>query len=313
MSAPSVAGFFNKGLIEVDNPMGPFFGHVNGDADEKQTYKAPDPYPLMYLDDQSQVVMGMPSGDLGSHQAQYMTPTLVGPDLGAASSDLVTAPPATWSPAGATDGSASPSSERTSSTRARSGSLSGDDAAIAGSRKKGSKKAGRRRKGDKVSDEEKDAKRDSMLARNRAAALKCRRKKKVFVSDLERQRIEAERQNQRLVDEHTALMNEVTRIKNSIMEHASCNDPQIDKWFGLEARRFVQATRERYIAVYGDADPVTFTQLLAPAATHPSTPPSEPTVTSEGSAQRGSDCGSVVTSSRRSSIAGSQGAFSDRS
>lgn len=314
MSASDVAGFFDKGLTEVGAPMGPFFGHVNDDADEKQmeAYKAPDPYPLMYLGDQSQAAIGMPPGDLGSHQARYMAPILAGPDLGAASGP-VPGPPATWSPAGATGGSTSPSGGRTSSTRARSGSLSGEDAASAGSRKNRSKKSGRRRKGGKASDDEKDAKRDSMLARNRAAALKCRRKKKIFVSDLERQRIEAERQNQRLVDEHTALMNEVTRIKNSIMEHAACNDPQIDNWFGLEARRFVQATRERYMAIYGDVDAATFTHLPAPADTHSSTPPSEHTVASEASAQRDSDCGSVFTSSRRSSIADSQGAFSDRS
>jgi hypothetical protein len=40
--------------------------------------------------------------------------------------------------------------------------------------------------------------------------------------------------------EYNGLLGEVSRMKNQIMAHANCHDPNIDKWIENEARRFVQ-------------------------------------------------------------------------
>lgn len=45
--------------------------------------------------------------------------------------------------------------------------------------------------------------------------------------------------------EYNGLVDEVTRMKNELMSHASCHDPNIDLWLENEARRFVQSSAER--------------------------------------------------------------------
>jgi hypothetical protein len=45
--------------------------------------------------------------------------------------------------------------------------------------------------------------------------------------------------------EYETLMEEVTRIKNSLVSHACCSDPRIDSWIRNEARSFVKRAAER--------------------------------------------------------------------
>ncbi|KAI1758560.1 hypothetical protein GGR53DRAFT_524570 [Hypoxylon sp. FL1150] len=89
-------------------------------------------------------------------------------------------------------------------------------------------------------------KRDKFLERNRVAATKCRQKKKEWVSDLEETRFGLESQNNRLQMEYSSLRDEITHMKSQLMEHASCSDPNIDKWIENEAKRFVLGTSDRY-------------------------------------------------------------------
>ncbi|XXH00184.1 mitochondrial 54S ribosomal protein YmL35 [Hypoxylon texense] len=89
-------------------------------------------------------------------------------------------------------------------------------------------------------------KRNRFLERNRVAATKCRQKKKEWVSDLEETRFGLEGQNSHLQMEYSSLKNEITHIKSQLMEHASCSDPNINKWIENEAKRFVLGTGERY-------------------------------------------------------------------
>ncbi|KAL7625062.1 hypothetical protein AAE478_004276 [Parahypoxylon ruwenzoriense] len=89
-------------------------------------------------------------------------------------------------------------------------------------------------------------KRNRCLERNRVAATKCRQKKKEWVSDLEETKFGLESQNSHLQMEYSSLKNEITQIKSQLMEHASCNDPNIDKWIENEAKRFVLGASERY-------------------------------------------------------------------
>ena len=73
------------------------------------------------------------------------------------------------------------------------------------------------------------------------AASKCRQRKKEWVSGLEEAKDGLESHNAQLQAEYNGLLGEVSRMKNQIMAHASCHDPNIDKWIDNEARRFVQA------------------------------------------------------------------------
>ncbi|KAI1390995.1 uncharacterized protein F4822DRAFT_426848 [Hypoxylon trugodes] len=95
-------------------------------------------------------------------------------------------------------------------------------------------------------------KRHRFLERNRVAATKCRQKKKEWVSDLEEARFGLESQNNHLQMEYTSLRDEITHIKSQLMEHASCNDPNIDKWIENEAKKFVLGTSERYDRMLAD-------------------------------------------------------------
>lgn len=87
-------------------------------------------------------------------------------------------------------------------------------------------------------------KRDKFLERNRIAASKCRQRKKQWVSGLEEAKNGLENQNSQLQMEYNSLLGEVSRMKNQIMSHATCHDPNIDKWIDNEARRFVQGAPE---------------------------------------------------------------------
>ncbi|KAI1805418.1 hypothetical protein F4811DRAFT_222214 [Daldinia bambusicola] len=92
------------------------------------------------------------------------------------------------------------------------------------------------------------------LERNRAAATKCREKKKEWVTDLEETRLDLENQHNLLKKEHSFLKNEITLIKSQLMDHANCNDPNIDRWIENEAKRFVLEASDRYNQMLADLD-----------------------------------------------------------
>jgi hypothetical protein len=95
-------------------------------------------------------------------------------------------------------------------------------------------------KGEPNSGGEEDAKRNKYLERNRVAASKCRQKKKEWVHELEESKAEMEARHVELQREYGVLLDEVSMIKNMLMRHAACKDPNIDQWIGLEAKYFVQ-------------------------------------------------------------------------
>ncbi|OHE96748.1 bZIP transcription factor [Colletotrichum orchidophilum] len=101
------------------------------------------------------------------------------------------------------------------------------------------------RKGKAPAQTDQDPKRDKFLERNRVAASKCRQKKKEWVSDLQETKQGLENQHAQLQMEYNGLVDEVTRMKNELMSHANCNDPNINLWLDNEARRFVQVSAER--------------------------------------------------------------------
>ncbi|KAL6691490.1 hypothetical protein J3F84DRAFT_164113 [Trichoderma pleuroticola] len=84
------------------------------------------------------------------------------------------------------------------------------------------------------------AQRSKNLERNRIAASKCRQKKKEWVLELEETKSGMELRHNSLRVEYFALLDEVTRIKNQLMAHAACNDPNINFWIEKEALRYVE-------------------------------------------------------------------------
>ncbi|KAI0403391.1 hypothetical protein F4802DRAFT_295891 [Xylaria palmicola] len=101
--------------------------------------------------------------------------------------------------------------------------------------------------------------RTHFLQRNRVAAMKCRKKKKEWVNDLEETKSGLESQNTHLHMELDGLVGEAGRIRSQLMSHANCNDSNIDKWIENEAKRFVIGTGERYDQILAHFSP---TQLI---------------------------------------------------
>ncbi|KAH7312515.1 hypothetical protein B0I35DRAFT_437187 [Stachybotrys elegans] len=94
----------------------------------------------------------------------------------------------------------------------------------------------------KDKDKDEDARRDKFLERNRQAASKCRQKKKEWVQDLEESRADLEAKNNNLHNQYEELLSEVTEIKNSLLWHATCDDPVINEWINTEARKYVETS-----------------------------------------------------------------------
>lgn len=78
---------------------------------------------------------------------------------------------------------------------------------------------GRRRR---VTEEDADERRQRFLERNRAAASRCRQKRKVWVSSLEKKAEELTSQNVQLSNEVTLLRNEVAQLKQLLLAHKDC-------------------------------------------------------------------------------------------
>ncbi|CAF3641222.1 unnamed protein product [Fusarium graminearum] len=95
---------------------------------------------------------------------------------------------------------------------------------------------------DEDEDEELDesAKREKFLKRNRIAASKCRQKKKQQNEALEEHLCRLEIEKELLHKQCNGLVDELSAIKNQLMEHASCNDANINQWLDNEAKKFVQ-------------------------------------------------------------------------
>ncbi|KAI1171441.1 hypothetical protein F4777DRAFT_54935 [Nemania sp. FL0916] len=117
------------------------------------------------------------------------------------------------------------------------------------------KKLGHNKVKENTDPKEKEGKRRHFLQRNRVAAMKCRKKKKEWVNDLEETKSGLESQNTHLHMELDGLVDEASRIRAQLMAHANCNDSNIDKWIENEAKRFVIGTSERYDQILSHFSP----------------------------------------------------------
>ncbi|KFA80356.1 hypothetical protein S40288_10158 [Stachybotrys chartarum IBT 40288] len=103
-----------------------------------------------------------------------------------------------------------------------------------------SKRKTRTRKRIKPTEDVEEPQRNQFRERNRMAASKCRQKKNEWAHDLEDTKSMLEAQNMELHSEYVELLEQVTNIKNSLLCHATCNDPIINGWIEVEARKYVE-------------------------------------------------------------------------
>ncbi|KAL5508802.1 hypothetical protein EMCRGX_G004052 [Ephydatia muelleri] len=105
-----------------------------------------------------------------------------------------------------------PSDESTPSPSSQSSSMLQD------TQRSGSGK----RRGRKPEEEDPEVKRQKFLERNRAAASRCRAKKKVWVENLERKSKDIEMMNSMLQQEVLMLRSEVQQLKSILIAHKDC-------------------------------------------------------------------------------------------
>ncbi|OCT92977.1 cyclic AMP-dependent transcription factor ATF-7 isoform X2 [Xenopus laevis] len=74
----------------------------------------------------------------------------------------------------------------------------------------------------RAADDDPDERRQRFLERNRAAASRCRQKRKVWVCSLEKKAEELTTQNVQLNNEVTLLRNEVAQLKQLLLAHKDC-------------------------------------------------------------------------------------------
>lgn len=82
--------------------------------------------------------------------------------------------------------------------------------------------SGKKRRGRKPDEEDPEIKRQRFLERNRAAASRCRAKKKLWVEDMEKRSKEMDNLNQALQQEVISLRSEVQQLKSILIAHKDC-------------------------------------------------------------------------------------------
>ncbi|KAK2616997.1 hypothetical protein QQS21_000086 [Conoideocrella luteorostrata] len=81
---------------------------------------------------------------------------------------------------------------------------------------------------------------NDLLERNRAAAIKFRKKSKESAQKLELATGDLERKHDDLRAEYCRLSAEVLQLKCDLMDHVVCNDKTIDAWLKKEAKNFTE-------------------------------------------------------------------------
>ncbi|XP_053312170.1 cyclic AMP-dependent transcription factor ATF-7-like isoform X2 [Spea bombifrons] len=131
---------------------------------------------------------------------------------------------------------------------------------------------GRRRR---TVDEDPDERRQRFLERNRAAASRCRQKRKVWVSSLEKKAEELTTQNVQLSNEVTLLRNEVAQLKQLLLAHKDCPVTALQK----KNQVYLENLKDR-CDVTGSPVPVTQHSSLSAASPNGLRSPAEHMATS---------------------------------
>ncbi|TLD24352.1 hypothetical protein PspLS_06636 [Pyricularia sp. CBS 133598] len=296
----------------------PFTGLASSGMRQAQV-QGDDPYPTVFLEENTMAPQGLANATAGGLGYGISTYTIAPPAplvtavdpglLGAAAGDepsISQVPSLTTTNSSGSNASRRPTvgrpqSKSSRSRSSRSISFGPTDSPVTDPPAKKKKrtqsnataglsatKTSRSRKTSPDADGDDDGKRSTVLERNRVAALKCRKKKKEFVQDLEEECVELETTNHALQTEAQGLLNELNSMKNHLMDHASCKDPRIDNWLEFEAQRFIRESKERAMREQGGG--LTYEKLIESVA---------PT-TATGSSHRSSLSESLMVNSRRS-------------
>ncbi|KAG6006152.1 hypothetical protein E4U21_007262 [Claviceps maximensis] len=86
----------------------------------------------------------------------------------------------------------------------------------------------------------KPTRRERSLERNRVAASKCRKRKKAWTEKLEEKKSGLEAMHSELQSQYLNLLQESSHLKNHLITHAGCHDPNIDVWINNEASKYVR-------------------------------------------------------------------------
>ncbi|GAO15410.1 uncharacterized protein UV8b_07017 [Ustilaginoidea virens] len=84
------------------------------------------------------------------------------------------------------------------------------------------------------------SRRERSLERNRVAASKCRKRKKAWTEKLEEKKSGLEAMHNELQARYFSLLQESSQLKNHLISHAGCHDPNIDVWINNEASKYVR-------------------------------------------------------------------------
>ena len=81
---------------------------------------------------------------------------------------------------------------------------------------------------------------DRLLARNRVAASKCRQRKKQWTEKLETKKSDLQSEHADLQSQYVNLLQEASQLKDMLLNHAGCNDPNIASWIDNEAGKYAK-------------------------------------------------------------------------
>ncbi|XP_061640383.1 cyclic AMP-dependent transcription factor ATF-7b isoform X2 [Phyllopteryx taeniolatus] len=139
---------------------------------------------------------------------------------------------------------------------------------------------GRRRR---ASEMDPDERRQRFLERNRAAASRCRQKRKLWVNSLEKKADDLASMNVSLTNEVTLLRNEVAQLKHLLLAHKDCPVTVMQKKAAFLAAGGEEASREI------SAEPIGSPAAVIQHGPSPSAPPSSPGPTINGMSVRAAE------------------------
>ncbi|XP_051933213.1 cyclic AMP-dependent transcription factor ATF-7b isoform X2 [Hippocampus zosterae] len=139
---------------------------------------------------------------------------------------------------------------------------------------------GRRRR---ASEMDPDERRQRFLERNRAAASRCRQKRKLWVNSLEKKADDLASMNVSLTNEVTLLRNEVAQLKQLLLAHKDCPVTVMQKKAAFLAAGGEEASREM------SAEPIGSPAAVIQHGPSPSAPPSSPGPTINGMSVRAAE------------------------
>ncbi|XP_029907865.1 cyclic AMP-dependent transcription factor ATF-7b isoform X2 [Myripristis murdjan] len=139
---------------------------------------------------------------------------------------------------------------------------------------------GRRRR---AAEMDPDERRQRFLERNRAAASRCRQKRKVWVSSLEKKAEDLANMNVSLTNEVTLLRNEVAQLKQLLLAHKDCPVTVMQKKAAFLAAGGEETSRDP------SAEPIGSPAAVIQHGPSPPAPPSSPGATINGLSVRAAE------------------------